>query len=229
MATKKQKRCFTIMIVPHSEEATFSLRLPLLAVQIAVGLLVVGVAGIGFLGYAYLRAAAEASEAQVLRQLNRAQQDEIDALAIETEKMLDQLRDVDALVDFVTDKLELDREETEEEDEPSENQSGRNRDYALPNGCVSSSPLFPEAAAPQVGDPVVYSQTSGGSSWKVRFQHSTAKKCSPRALRNPGPFGGLCRQAQGQAFALAGAGPDNLGLWNESDPVQQGLPVSYRC
>ncbi len=120
MTSKKERRCFTIMIVPHSEEATYSLRLPLFVVQIAVGILVLGVAGLSALGYAYLKAAAEAREAQALRDLNRAQQEEIDSLAIETEKMMDQLRDVDELVEFVTEKLELEQEEM---DEVLENQS----------------------------------------------------------------------------------------------------------
>ncbi len=123
MKSKQDKRCFTIMIVPHTEEATFSLRLPLYVVQLAVALLVLGAAGFSALGYAYLKAASEAQEAQVLRELNRAQQEEIDSLAIETEKMIEQLRDVDELVNFVTEKLEL---EDEEVDEVLDNQSGSN-------------------------------------------------------------------------------------------------------
>ncbi len=138
MSSKKEKRCFTIMIVPHSEEATFSLRLPLFVVQVAVGILVLGVAGFSALGYAYLKAAAEAREAQALRDLNRAQQEEIDSLAIETERMMDQLRDVDELVKFVTEKLELEEEEV---DEALENQSDSNSNSSTPryNGYASNS------------------------------------------------------------------------------------------
>ncbi len=142
MSPKKEKRCFTIMIVPHSEEATFSLRLPLFVVQIAVAILVLGVAGFSALGYAYLKAAAEAGEAQALRELNRAQQEEIDSLAIETERMMRQLRDVDELVEFVTEKLEL---EEEEMDEVLENQSdsSNNSSNIRTNGYAANSNPHP--------------------------------------------------------------------------------------
>ena len=115
MSKDNEKRCFTIMIVPHSEEATYSLRLPLYAVQAAVALLVLAVAGLGALGFAYLKAAAQAQEAQALREVNRAQQEEIDALAIETERMMEQIYAIDELVDMVTERLELDPNTLNEE------------------------------------------------------------------------------------------------------------------
>ncbi len=111
MSTEDKKRCFTIMIVPHSEEATYSIRLPLYLLQIAAGLLVLIVAGVSILGYAYMRAAAEAQEVSALRQLNRAQQEEINALAVETERMMEQIQAIDELVIFVRDKLDLTEED----------------------------------------------------------------------------------------------------------------------
>jgi murein DD-endopeptidase MepM/ murein hydrolase activator NlpD len=111
MSVIKDKRCFTIMVVPHSEEATFSLRIPLFAVQLAVAFLVLAVVGFFVLGYAYIKAASEASEANLLRQINRAQQDEINALAIETERMMEQIQTIDELVDLVTDRLDIAPEE----------------------------------------------------------------------------------------------------------------------
>lgn len=107
MPLLKDKRCFTIMVVPHSEESTFSLRIPLFAIQLVVAFLALAVVSFSVLGYAYMRAAAEANEANLLRQINRAQQDEINALAIETERMMEQIQNIDELVDLVTDKLEL--------------------------------------------------------------------------------------------------------------------------
>lgn len=101
------------MIVPHSEESTFSLRIPLYAVKLAVIFLVLGVAGLCVLGYAYLRTAAEAQEALTLRQINRAQQEEIDALAVETQRMMEQIREIDELVELVTERLDLEPEELE--------------------------------------------------------------------------------------------------------------------
>jgi hypothetical protein len=108
MSTTNKKRCFTIMIVPHSEEATYSLRLPLYALQVAAALLVLAIAGLSLLAYGYLTAAAEAREAKVLREVNRAQQEEINALAVETQRMMEQVQAIDELVELVTDKLDLD-------------------------------------------------------------------------------------------------------------------------
>ncbi|MGM0651608.1 MAG: M23 family metallopeptidase [Bacillota bacterium] len=111
MSDNNKNRCFTVMIVPHSEEATYSLRIPLYLVQAVVALLVIGVTGFCVLGYAYLRASAEARESETLRQLSRAQQEEINALAVETERMMEQVDAVDELVELVTEKLELDEGE----------------------------------------------------------------------------------------------------------------------
>jgi murein DD-endopeptidase MepM/ murein hydrolase activator NlpD len=108
MSTTNKKRCFTIMIIPHSEEATYSLRLPLYALQIAAALLVLAIVGLSVLAYGYLTAAAEAREAQALREVNRAQQEEINALAVETQRMMEQVKAIDELVELVTDKLDLD-------------------------------------------------------------------------------------------------------------------------
>ncbi len=112
MESQKTKRCFTVMIVPHNtEESTFSLRIPLFVVQIAVATLVLGLVGVTALGYAYLKASSEARDADSLRQINRAQQEEINALAIETERMMEQIELIDELVEQVTDKLDLEPED----------------------------------------------------------------------------------------------------------------------
>lgn len=112
MESKKTKRCFTVMIVPHNtEESTFSLRIPLFVVQIAVAALVLSLVGVSVLGYAYLRVSSEARDADSLRQINRAQQEEINALAIETERMMEQIELIDELVEQVTDKLDLEPED----------------------------------------------------------------------------------------------------------------------
>lgn len=135
--TSEKKRCFTIMIVPHTEEATYSIRLPLYVVQVVVALLVLAVAGFSFLGYAYLKVSAEANEVEALRQINRAQQEEIDLLAIETETMMDHIRDVDSLIEYVTEKMEM---------EPNVDDIINNNDNNLDNPSDSgiiTNPRFP--------------------------------------------------------------------------------------
>ncbi len=132
MATSNKSRCFTIMIVPHSEEATYSLRLPLYIVQAAVALLILSVAGLSFLGYAYINASAEAREARILRQVNMAQQEEIDALAVETQRMMDHVSALDDLVEMVTESLDLSDDQLEDlmQNQASGNSNGT---YELDN------------------------------------------------------------------------------------------------
>jgi murein DD-endopeptidase MepM/ murein hydrolase activator NlpD len=105
------KRSFTIMVIPHSEESTYSARLSLLAVQLAVAFVVLMLAGLCLLVFSYFRILADAREVHALRELNRAQQEEINALAAETQRMMEQVKAIDDLVHFVTEKLDLDVEE----------------------------------------------------------------------------------------------------------------------
>jgi len=105
------KRSFTILVIPHSEESTYSARLPLFAVQVAVAFLVLAVAGLCLLVFSYFRVLADAREVYALREMNRAQQEEINTLAAETQRMMEQVKAIDELVVFVTEKLDLDVEE----------------------------------------------------------------------------------------------------------------------
>ncbi len=106
MTPEKQERCFTILVIPHSEEATFSLRFSISAVKFAVIIAVLIISGFGFLGYSYLMVSAEANRVEELRQINRAQKEEIDALAIETEKAMNQINELDQLIEKVTEKID---------------------------------------------------------------------------------------------------------------------------
>ncbi len=139
MSVIKEKRCFTIMVVPHNEESTFSIRIPLYAVQLAVAFLALAVVGFSVLGYAYMRVAIIASEATLLRQTNRAQQDEINALAIETERMMEQIQNIDELVDFVTDKLDLAPEDIKN---GVQSQSFNGPNLHAPNNAVAAESLI---------------------------------------------------------------------------------------
>jgi len=105
------KRSFTILVIPHSEESTYSARLPLFAVQVAVAFLILAVAGLCLLVFSYFRVLADAREVYALREMNRAQQEEINTLASETQRMMEQVKAIDELVVFVTEKLDLDVEE----------------------------------------------------------------------------------------------------------------------
>ncbi len=113
------KRSFTILVIPHSEEATYSAQLPLFAAQMVVAFLVLAVAGLCLLVFSYFRVLADAREVHALREMNRAQQEEINTLAAETQRMMEQVKAIDELVVFVTEKLDLDVEEIINEIESS--------------------------------------------------------------------------------------------------------------
>lgn len=103
----KKNRCFTIMIVPHSEEATYSIRVPLVVGQLIVALFVIGLAAFFVLAYTYRHALAEAEEVRILRQVNQAQQDEINSFAHETQQLLKRMQEIEDLAELVADKLGL--------------------------------------------------------------------------------------------------------------------------
>jgi murein DD-endopeptidase MepM/ murein hydrolase activator NlpD len=94
------------MIVPHSEEATYSIRLPLFVGQVLVVLFVFLLAGSLILAYAYRNLREEAGEVRILRQVIQAQQDEINSFAHETQKILDWMDQIENLAEFVAEKLE---------------------------------------------------------------------------------------------------------------------------
>jgi len=151
------------MIVPHSEEATYSLRIPLYLVQAAVVLLVLGVTGFCVLGYSYLKVAAEAREAETLRQLSRAQQEEIDALAIETQRMMEQVHAIDDLVELVTERLEIDKGEI---DDALQNQSAESNSApasVYSNNSFNSSPPPANSAEATVESLRAYDSRYSGS------------------------------------------------------------------
>jgi murein DD-endopeptidase MepM/ murein hydrolase activator NlpD len=118
---KKRKRYFTIMVVPHSEESTYSLRLPLYIGQFVVALFVLCLAGLLLMAYSYRNALHEAKEVQALRQINQVQQDEINAFAFETQKLIEQMGQIEVLAELVAERLgiSLDNEEENEDGDVS--------------------------------------------------------------------------------------------------------------
>lgn len=115
---KKRSRYFTLMVIPHSEEATYSIRLPLLVGQIVVAALAIFLAGILILVFSYRSALIDAREARELREENQLLQDEINAFAFETQKLLELVSLFDDLAAEVADRIgvTLDNDE-EDEDE----------------------------------------------------------------------------------------------------------------
>jgi len=98
------------MIVPHSEEATYSFRLSLYVVQIALLLVAAGVVGFCVLGFSYLNASRVASVVDELREVNRAQEDVINSLAFEANKLIAQMAEIDMMVEMFAHRLGVESE-----------------------------------------------------------------------------------------------------------------------
>lgn len=105
---KRPKQYFTLMVVPHSEESTYSLRLPLGVGQFLAVLFVLGIAAYTIVLFAYRGALEDAREASILREVNRLQQDEINALAYETQQLLEQLEQIEDLAERASETIGVD-------------------------------------------------------------------------------------------------------------------------
>jgi len=93
----------------------------LFVVQLLVAFSALCLAGLLILVYSYRNALNDAKEVQALRQINQAQQDEINAFAYETQKLIEQMGQIEMLAELVAEKLgiSLDEEEVEEDKDAS--------------------------------------------------------------------------------------------------------------
>lgn len=112
---RRKRRYFTILVIPHTEENTFSFRLPLFVVQALVALSVVGMICFLALISQYRSVLNEAAEARALREANRMQQQILENFAEETENLLAQMSQVDELAQLVATKLGISLDEDGED------------------------------------------------------------------------------------------------------------------
>ncbi len=106
-------RWFTIMIVPHNEESTFSIRLPLVAIQVAVALLIIAIVVLLNFTNTYRQRLHEAHEARVLREVNRVQQEEIEQFESQTLVLKQQVDEIEQVAEILSDKLGISLDEDE--------------------------------------------------------------------------------------------------------------------
>ncbi|NMA92544.1 MAG: hypothetical protein GX973_05430 [Firmicutes bacterium] len=113
MGIGKKWRWFTIMFVPHYEGSTVSIRLPLVAVQVGVSLLIVAfIILLSFIN-TYRQRLHDAHEARVLREVNRVQQEEIERFESQTLILKEQVDEMEQVVDTWLDRLGIPPEEEE--------------------------------------------------------------------------------------------------------------------
>ncbi|MEW5783611.1 MAG: M23 family metallopeptidase [Bacillota bacterium] len=89
--------------------------MPLWVGQLTAAIFVLGLAGFCVLAYVYRTVSQEAHEARILRQVNQVQQEEINAFAYETQKLLEQMVQIEDLAELVAEKLGIDLDQVEDE------------------------------------------------------------------------------------------------------------------
>lgn len=102
---KKLKSCFTVIIIPHSEESTYSLRLPLRVGQLAVAAMIIGLSLLMVMVCSYRQVLEESRETRGLREENRQQHDEMNICAFETQQLLTQIEQVESLTEKVAHRI----------------------------------------------------------------------------------------------------------------------------
>ncbi len=105
MNVKKHKPCFTVIIVPHSEESIYSLQLPLRAGQLVAAALIVGLSLLMVMVCSYRQVLEESRETHSLREANRRQQDEMNICAFETQQLLIQIEEVESLTEKMAHRI----------------------------------------------------------------------------------------------------------------------------
>jgi len=99
MGMKNKGRHFTVMIIPHTEEAVWSLRMPLFLMQIAGVLVVLALLAAFVVFQSYQRLQQENMFAERLREENRLLNEQVDVLAGTTEDLRLQLEEVEQMGD----------------------------------------------------------------------------------------------------------------------------------
>ena len=107
MQLKKNKRLFTIMIIPHTEESVISIRIPLYLLQTLSIILLIGL----LLSFVWIKSyrvlKGDAEEISHLREENRALTGQLDVLAQETEDLKQKVEQIDNLSREICTLIEL--------------------------------------------------------------------------------------------------------------------------
>ncbi|ACB86470.1 M23 family metallopeptidase [Natranaerobius thermophilus] len=92
--TKPRSNTFTIMLIPHSEKSSFSIKLPIYVFQGLAFVLVLSVVLVINMVGNYMSMTDKATEAVELREENRKQQEKIDKFAQKIESFEDEMKQI---------------------------------------------------------------------------------------------------------------------------------------
>lgn len=91
---RKRPDSFTVIIVPHTEHASFSVRIPLWTIYVAVGLIVTGLAGVAFLLLDYQDATAQLAQLRRGGQLGIVHEQQLRNTIVAERQQQDALRSI---------------------------------------------------------------------------------------------------------------------------------------
>ena len=107
MSSNKPGKYFTIMVVPHSEKPSYSLRIPLWFCQAAAVGLVLFFVGIFALAHQYQELRSVAKENSYLQEINRAQEENMKEVSRETEMIFNEMDKIEGMSEEVAELLDL--------------------------------------------------------------------------------------------------------------------------
>lgn len=108
MGLRKQRKQFTIMVIPHSERTVVTFRLPIGVLQVVSCLLAVSWLALLIFVTSYFRTVTAATEISDLRLVNREQRVQIQHLVQETAGLRERLSQITALEQQVRELAQLD-------------------------------------------------------------------------------------------------------------------------
>ncbi len=141
MSMKHKGRFFTIMVIPHTEEAVLSLRIPLFLLQLCSVVLVVSLLLAYVTLHSHLKGQEDSTAVEKLRAENRILGEQLDLLASMTEELLFKVEEVEHLGEEVRRLMDLPPSPAQTETLPA---------YALNSRAVQ--PVLPGRGGNQVVD-----------------------------------------------------------------------------
>lgn len=111
MKLRKLDKNFTIMVVPHNEKEPISIRIPFWFCQVACLVLILFVTGIFALTFQYREYRAMSNENSYLKEILRAQDNDMKEVAQETEEIMDKIEEIEGMSKEVADLLDLESPE----------------------------------------------------------------------------------------------------------------------
>jgi len=107
MNEKNKEKHFTVIVAPHDEDGSFSIRIPLWLCQLTCLLLLIFFFGLLSLLYQYRELSAVDRDNSYLKEIHRAQQNKIDEIEHETAQLFNKMHEIEGMTEKVAENLGL--------------------------------------------------------------------------------------------------------------------------